>query len=161
MQWEVRTELIEWLAGQLLARGWSLVTAESCTGGLIGSELTNMSGSSEWYLGGVIAYSNALKQDLLGVPGPVLQEHGAVSRATVLAMAEGAASRLGAQCAVAVSGIAGPTGGTEEKPVGTVWVAWVTPDTRDAEQFLFDGDRIDIKRQSALAAIAGFSSRMD
>ncbi|MFP5238746.1 MAG: CinA family protein [Acidobacteriota bacterium] len=153
--------MIEWLAGQLLDRGWSLVTAESCTGGLIGSELTNLSGSSEWYLGGVIAYSNALKTSLLGVDEATLAEHGAVSRETVLAMAAGAASRLGAQCAVAVSGIAGPTGGTEEKPVGTVWVAWVTPDTRDAEQFLFDGDRIDIKRQSALAAIAGFSSRMD
>lgn len=161
MRWELRTELVEWLAGKLTQRGWSLVTAESCTGGLVGSELTNVSGSSQWYLGGVVAYSNALKQNLLGVPADVLEANGAVSRETVEAMARGAAQRLGADCAVAISGVAGPTGGTEEKPVGTVWIAWVTPEKLESQLFQFSGDRLEIKRLSALSAIDGLSSLMD
>lgn len=159
MQWEHRETLVDELAGNLKSKGWRLATAESCTGGLIASELTNVSGSSDWFEGGVVAYSNSVKQSLLGVPGDVLARHGAVSREVVQAMARGVAERLGARCALAVSGIAGPTGGTPEKPVGTVWIGWSVNGEDSAERFLFDGGRLEVKRQSALAALAGLIAR--
>lgn len=159
MEWGRMEEYVHELAGTLTAHGWMLATAESCTGGLIACELTNVSGSSGWYLGGVVAYANSVKQALLDVPAETLAAHGAVSREVVLAMALGAARRLGAQCALSVSGVAGPTGGTPEKPVGTVWIGWAVNGAADAELFLFDGDRMAVKRQSALAAVRGMTAR--
>ena len=159
MEWERMEEYVHELAGKLTAHGWMLATAESCTGGLIACELTNVSGSSGWYLGGVVAYANSVKQTLLDVPAETLATHGAVSREVVLAMALGAARRLGAQCALSVSGVAGPTGGTPEKPVGTVWIGWAVNGAADAELFRFDGDRMAVKRQSALAAVRGMAAR--
>lgn len=114
----VLRELAEALAG----KGWKLATAESCTGGLIGGALTSVPGSSAWYLGGVVAYANEVKTALLGVPEEVLVRHGAVSPQTARAMAQGVLERTGADVAVAVTGIAGPGGGTARKPVGLVYI---------------------------------------
>jgi nicotinamide-nucleotide amidase len=158
MDWEHIERLIANLAAKLTARSWWLATAESCTGGLIASELTNISGSSDWYVGGVVAYSNSIKEELLGVPPPVITANGAVSREVVLAMAQGAAMRFKTQCSLAVSGVAGPTGGTPEKPVGTVWIGWSVNGVVTAELFHFSGDRLSVKRQSALAALSGMST---
>ena len=160
MEWDAVGQVVTDLGALLKARGWFMATAESCTGGLIACELTNVSGSSEWYLGGVVAYANAVKEGLLGVSGRELQMHGAVSREVVLAMARGAAERLGARCALAVSGIAGPRGGTPDKPVGTVWIGWSVDGEASAQRFLFQGDRLCVKRRSALEAILGLSERL-
>lgn len=139
----------------LQARGWQLVTAESCTGGWMGQAITAVAGSSAWFDRGFITYSNTAKQDLLQVPAEVLENHGAVSEATVLAMAQGGLRNSAAQLAVAVSGIAGPDGGTPDKPVGTVWIAWASPETARAQRFLFHGDRETVRRQTVIAALEG------
>jgi len=157
MEWEGIGKAVLNLADRLKARGFTLATAESCTGGLIACELTNVSGSSDWYVGGVVAYANSVKESLLGVPHETLLTHGAVSRETVLAMASGAAKAIGADCALSVSGIAGPTGGTPEKPVGTVWIGWFASGRATAERFLFPGDRLEVKRATALAAMEGLA----
>lgn len=138
------------------ARGELLATAESCTGGWIGKLLTDIAGSSGWFAGGAVTYSNASKQALLGVPGATLERHGAVSGETAQAMVSGALQRFDATVAVAVTGIAGPSGGTPGKPVGTVWIAWQWRghDAR-AEAFRFDGDRDAVRRQAVAAALAG------
>jgi nicotinamide-nucleotide amidase len=140
-------------------RRWVLVTAESCTGGLLASTLTNLNGSSLWFHGGVVSYSNDLKMGLLGVPQATLDEFGAVSEATVLAMARGALLLPGVPAergvSIAISGIAGPTGGTREKPVGTVWMAWAWPGGERAEHFLFRGSRTSVKAQSVAGALFG------
>jgi nicotinamide-nucleotide amidase len=159
MEWELMGNMVEALAENLKAKGWWLATAESCTGGLISSELTNAPGSSTWFTGGLVAYSNKIKQEMLDVPGEVLTANGAVSRETVLAMARGAARRFSTQCALAVSGIAGPDGGTPEKPVGTVWIAWCVNGQATAELFQFGGGRLDVKRQSAMEAVMGMAAR--
>jgi len=144
------------------SRGWVLATAESCTGGLIASTLTNIDGSSAWFHGGVVAYSNELKCGLLGVDPATIAEHGAVSEATVLEMARGALRLPGMPAergaAIAVSGIAGPTGGTREKPVGTVWIAWAWPGGERAEKFLFRGSRASVKMQSVNGALFGLAT---
>lgn len=150
-------------AGRVAAgHGWMLATAESCTGGLLASTLTNLPGSSAWFHGGVVAYSNALKMGLLGVPEDVIAENGAVSEAVVLAMARGAlllpGMPQGRGCALSVSGVAGPTGGTREKPVGTVWMAWAWPGGARAERFLFRGSRTSVKAQSVAAALFGLTT---
>lgn len=146
----------------LREHGWLLAVAESCTGGMLANALTNLDGSSAWFHGGVVAYSNDLKCGLLGVPAETIAEHGAVSEATVLAMAAGAL-RLpgmpeGKGAAVAISGIAGPTGGTREKPVGTVWMAWAWPGGLRAEHFLFRGSRASVKAQSVAGALFGLTT---
>jgi nicotinamide-nucleotide amidase len=133
---------MEAVVGELLAeRGVTLATAESCTGGLIGARLTAVPGSSRYYRGGVVAYANEAKRDLLGVPEALLREHGAVSAPVARAMAEGARARLGADLALATTGISGPDGGTPEKPVGLVWIAFASKDGTDAEQMVFPFDR--------------------
>jgi len=151
---------VEALAGLLTARGWRLATAESCTGGLVAAALTDLSGSSAWYEGGVVAYANAVKESFLDVPGALLAAHGAVSREVVLAMASGAARRFGARCALSISGVAGPTGGTPEKPVGTVWLGWTVDGATDAQPHLFPGDRQAVRAQAALAALEGLAARL-
>jgi len=144
----------------LLAAGWTLATAESCTGGLIASMVTSVPGSSGAFLGGVVAYANEAKKGMLGVSGDVLETWGAVSSQTVEAMASGVRQRLGADLAVAVSGVAGPGGGTSEKPVGTVWVAWDGPgEDREARRLLLSGDRERIRRAAAYEALEGLRRR--
>ncbi|XXJ21287.1 CinA family protein [Desulfovibrio caledoniensis] len=132
-----------------------LATAESCTGGLLASTLTDTPGSSEWFAGSVVAYSNAVKNKLLGVPADILEQHGAVSEPVVLAMAKGVLETIGADVSVAISGIAGPSGGTPEKPVGTVWIAWAWPGGSRAKQYSFQGTRDQVKNQTVMAAING------
>ena len=133
---------METVVGELLAeRSLTLATAESCTGGLIGARLTAVPGSSRYYRGGVVAYANEAKRDLLGVPEALLREHGAVSAQVARAMAEGARARLGADLALATTGISGPDGGTPEKPVGLVWIAFASKDGVEAEQMIFPFDR--------------------
>ena len=128
---------VEPLAEALLQHGWMLTTAESCTGGLIASRCTDVSGSSNWFERGFVTYSNEAKHELLGVDSQLIEQHGAVSKEVVEQMVLGALRHSRAQVAIATSGIAGPTGGSADKPVGTVWFAWATPSdtgpTLDAE----------------------------
>jgi PncC family amidohydrolase len=145
---------IEEEIGRLLAdRGLTLTTAESCTGGLVAHRLTNVPGSSAYYLGGVVAYANQAKEEFLGVRYETLQARGAVSEETAREMARGARQRLGADLAVSVTGIAGPTGGTPEKPVGLVYVALSAPDSEICQRYVWQGDRLNNKEQSAEAAL--------
>lgn len=134
-----------------------LATAESCTGGWIAKVATDLAGSSDWFGYGLVSYSNEAKQDLLDVPAATLVEHGAVSEATVRAMAEGALKRGDADVAVAVSGIAGPDGGSPDKPVGTVWFAWAVMGAgglrTTARVERFEGDREAVRRQTVAAAL--------
>ncbi len=144
---------LEVMLGELLLpRGLWLATAESCTGGLISHLITNVSGSSSYYLGGVTSYSNEAKVRLLGVSRDTLEQHGAVSEQTVLEMARGIRTVMGADIGVSVSGIAGPTGGTPDKPVGTVWIGLSSVKEEYARHFLWTGDRLAVKEQSAQAA---------
>ena len=140
--------LAQRLGRALLVRGWRVATAESCTGGWIAKALTDIPGSSQWFEGSVVSYSNAAKTHLLGVSGEVLLAQGAVSEATVRAMAEGARGRFGTELAVAVSGVAGPGGGTPDRPVGTVCFAWATPAGTTAVRRSFSGGREAVRRQS-------------
>lgn len=141
---------------KLLARKEWLATAESCTGGLIAKLCTDIAGSSKWFERGLVTYSNAAKQELLGVPAEVVQRAGAVSAETVQAMAQGMLAHAPVQWAIAVSGIAGPDGGTPEKPVGTVWIGWGgTQVAVSCSRFRFDGDRDTVRRLSAQAALQG------
>lgn len=140
----------------LLANHQMLVTAESCTGGWVAKTITDVPGSSEWFDCGVAAYSYEAKQALLGVRPEILTEHGAVSRETCIEMVSGALIHSGASIAVAVTGIAGPGGGTSDKPVGTVWIAWKRRGGYPkATPHLFHGDRESIRRQTVAAALAG------
>lgn len=134
-------------------RGLSLAIAESCTGGLLGQRITAIPGASRIFAGGVIAYANQVKTTALGVPASLIAEHGAVSGPVVEAMAAGAAQRFGTQAALAVTGIAGPTGGTPEKPVGTVWLAVHLEGRTEAVLRQFPGDRDEVRRRSAQAAL--------
>ena len=141
------------LGRALIVREWRVSTAESCTGGWIAKALTDVPGSSQWFDSGVVSYSNAAKEQLLGVPRELLEAHGAVSEAVVRAMAEGVRARIGVDLAIAVSGIAGPGGGTADKPVGTVWFAWATPQGTSAECREFGGDREAVRRFSVAHAL--------
>jgi nicotinamide-nucleotide amidase len=142
----------EIVLGLCRERGFTLATAESATGGLIGARLTEVPGASDVFVGGVIAYANDVKERRLRVPRGVLQEHGAVSAETAAAMAAGARAELGADVAVADTGIAGPDGGTPEKPVGLVYLAVDGPDGRRTAEFRLPGDREAVRaRTTALA----------
>ncbi len=138
------------LSETLLKSGLTISTAESCTGGLIGSVLTEISGSSRWYVGGVIAYSNDIKKNILGVPQKILDDHGAVSCECVEAMAIGAAKVCGSRLSVAISGIAGPDGGTAGKPVGLVWTAICLDEIVESFKDVFDGDRQTVREDAAI-----------
>ncbi len=146
------------LGEALLARNWTACTAESCTGGWIAKVMTDVPGSSGWFGTGFVTYANEAKMGLLDVPAEMLEAHGAVSEPVVIAMAEAARSRTGADLAVAVSGVAGPDGGTDEKPVGTVWFAWARPDRTRAERRQLPGDRERIRRLAVERALEGLLS---
>ncbi len=148
--------LAQQVAEAALAHHHTVVTAESCTAGWIAKVLTDRPGSSAWFEAGVGAYSYEAKEALLGVNPRTLENTGAVSEATVLEMVSGALARLGAGAAVAVTGIAGPGGGTRDKPVGTVWIGWkLRGGYAHAQRFHFDGDRDAVRRQTVAAALEG------
>ncbi len=138
-------DICEQLAVQLQARGWMMATAESCTGGLIAGACTDMSGSSAWIDCGFVTYSNEAKMAMLGVDAALLKEHGAVSEPVAAAMATGAVARSRAKAAAAVTGVAGPTGGSKDKPVGTVWFCWNVDGQLTTELKRFDGDRAAVR----------------
>jgi PncC family amidohydrolase len=148
------SERIETKVGELLrVRGLNLATAESCTGGLVADRITNVPGSSEYFRGGVVAYAYEAKVALLKVSWDTLRTHGAVSRETVIEMARGARTALGADIAVSVSGIAGPGGGLPDKPVGTTWIGLSTTGGDWGWKFVWEGDRLQNKSLSADAAL--------
>ncbi|MFZ0534030.1 MAG: CinA family protein [Anaerolineales bacterium] len=145
---------LEVLVGELLrGRGLRLAIAESCTGGLIGHLLTNVAGASTYYMGSVTAYAYEAKVRLLGVSWDTLEKYGAVSSETVIEMARGIRLALSADIGLSVSGIAGPAGGTPEKPVGTTWIGLSSPKEEVTRGFLFQGDRLAIKKQAAQATL--------
>jgi nicotinamide-nucleotide amidase len=145
--------LAEIVLDLLRERGWTAATAESCTGGMVAGRLTDIAGSSDAFAGGAVVYSNELKMALLGVPADLLEAHGAVSADVAEAMAEGARERLGADVAVSVTGVAGPGGGTPEKPVGLVYLHAVSPDGELGREFNFPGDRAAIRARSVVIAL--------
>ena len=145
--------MLDQLATALLARRQTLATAESCTGGLVGALLTGRPGSSAWYLGGIIAYANDLKLRLLGVAPGILAAHGAVSLETARAMAAGARAATGADFAVSITGIAGPAGGTPEKPVGLVFIGVAAPHGTATFKHHFSGSRAEIRQAATEAAL--------
>lgn len=148
--------LIATIAVVFKEKNWQLVTAESCTGGLIASSITAIPGSSAWFDRGFVTYSNLAKQEMLGVPAELIAQFGAVSIDVAIAMAEGALRQSAGDLAVAVTGIAGPDGGSLEKPVGTVCLAWATHNTgTHALRKQFSGDRQDIRRASCEQALQG------
>ncbi|MEN9452587.1 MAG: hypothetical protein RLZZ369_1646 [Pseudomonadota bacterium] len=152
--------LVTQLAQALTGRGWMMTTAESCTGGLIAGACTELAGSSLWFDRGVVTYSNEAKVDLLGVPAELLAQHGAVSEPVAMAMAQGALARSQAQIAVAVTGVAGPGGGSPDKPVGTVWLAWACHDGLvQAERHVFGGDRAAVRSATVRCALQGVLHR--
>lgn len=152
------------LSGELLATGRMLVTAESCTGGWIAKACTDLPGSSGWFRGGIVAYANEAKTRALGVATDVLEQHGAVSGPVVRAMAQGVLERLGGDLSVAVSGVAGPDGGTVDKPVGTVWFAWAQRQPSGEVEVqvaseLLPGDREAVRRGTVRRALEGLLGR--
>lgn len=145
--------LEEEIGQKLMAQGLTLATVESCTGGLVAHRLTNVSGSSAYFLGGFVTYSNEAKERFVGVRHETLLAHGAVSEETAREMARGARQQMGTDVAVAVTGIAGPTGGTSEKPAGLVYVALSAADTDLCRRFMWQGDRVSNKAESAEATL--------
>ena len=150
----LEAEIIQDLATQLRRRGWLLATAESCTGGLIAAACTDLAGSSDWFERGFVTYSNAAKTELLGVPAALIAQHGAVSEPVARAMAEGAIDRSHAQVAVAVTGVAGPTGGSADKPVGMVWFGWCVAGQTHSQVQHFAGDRAAVRAATVRHALA-------
>lgn len=150
-----REALARQVGTALLARQWFLATAESCTGGLLAAAITEIAGSSTWFERGFITYSNQAKQELLGVSDTTLIRFGAVSEPTAIEMARGALNHSRAQVTVAITGIAGPTGGSVEKPVGTVCFAWALPqqDVHSCTQF-FSGERSEVREQAVCFALS-------
>ena len=141
-------DLVKEIQAKLIERGEMLATAESCTGGLIASEIVNVAGSSAVLAGGIVAYQNSVKQELLGVPAETLEKYGAVSKETVTAMAQGALKKFHCQWAVATSGIAGPTGAEPGKPVGTVWMSVNNCLQNEAFCKIFTGNRQEIREKA-------------
>ncbi|MDB5900676.1 MAG: hypothetical protein JWP41_4278 [Ramlibacter sp.] len=141
------------LADALLARGWKLATAESCTGGMLAAACTDLSGSSNWFDRGFVTYSNEAKCDSLGVAPDLIRQHGAVSEVVARSMAFGAVRHSLAQVGVAVTGVAGPTGGSPDKPVGTVWFGFQVDGRLSSETMRFDGDRASVRAATVQHAL--------
>lgn len=177
IDWQAICVLAAQVGSALDEKGWTITTAESCTGGLIAGAITEIAGSSAWFQSGVVTYSNQVKHTLLDVNLDIFEQHGAVSEACVRAMASGALQRSGADVAVSVSGVAGPGGATPGKPVGTVWVGWAqrlpvelaaqSADASleagcsvDATLFQFDGERGYVRVQAVYEALRGTISRI-
>lgn len=154
-------QLAERLGLGLSARGWRVTTAESCTGGGVAEAITRVAGSSAWFEYGFVSYANRAKIALLGVSEASLANCGAVSEVVVRQMVEGALRAAGADLAVAVSGIAGPGGGSPDKPVGTVWFAWATADHTQARCDHFAGDRAAVRQQAVNAALSGLVAMLE
>lgn len=154
MEWLALVERAGWLGERLSRLELTLAVAESCTGGLLSAALTEIPGSSQWYVGGVVAYANSVKDAVLAVPNEVLAEHGAVSEQTAQAMADGVRRLLKSDIAVGVTGIAGPTGGSAIKPVGTVCLGFRLGERLWAETRHFEGDRASVRRASAARALS-------
>jgi len=154
------TDLCTRLAHTLCARGWMMATAESCTGGLIAAACTALPGSSQWFERGLVSYANSAKVALLGVPEPLLAQHGAVSEAVARAMAQGACNPGQVQVSLAVTGIAGPSGGSPGKPVGTVWFAWCIQGAVSSECRRLPGDRSAVRQATVLHALQGLLHRL-
>jgi nicotinamide-nucleotide amidase len=146
------------LAGLLLAKGHMMATAESCTGGMIAAACTDLAGSSAWFERGFVTYSNEAKTELLGVPAALITEHGAVSEPVARAMAEGALRHARAHIAVAVTGVAGPGGGSTDKPVGSVWFGWATAAGVKTQLRHFDGDRQQVRQATVRHALQGLNN---
>lgn len=163
-QTESIAALSEALVSELAEARKTVAAAESCTGGWIAKSLTDNAGSSACFAYGVVSYSNGAKESILGVCSDTLKQHGAVSEATVGEMADGVLNLSGADYAVAVSGVAGPGGGTDEKPVGTVWVAWASRGRNgsviDAQKHTFKGGRDEVRSQSVVIALQGIRERL-
>lgn len=138
----------------MLKHQWMLATAESCTGGLIAGACTDLAGSSAWFERGFVTYSNTAKTEMLGVDATLIATHGAVSEPVVRAMVQGALQHSRAQVAVAVTGVAGPTGGSADKPVGTVWFGWATPAGVHSEMQHFAGDRAAVRTATVHHALS-------
>ncbi len=153
MKQEQTIQSIQAIAAVLIEKNWLMATAESCTGGLIAAACTDLAGSSAWFERGFVTYSNAAKTELLGVPAQLIAQHGAVSEAVVRAMAEGAVGHSHAKVAVAVTGVAGPSGGSPDKPVGTVWLAWRVAGQTHAERCQFSGDRAAVRQATVAHAL--------
>ena len=144
------------LGHSLQAVGWRMATAESCTAGGIAEAITSVPGSSAWFVGGIIAYNNHIKQHLLGIESEMISKHGAVSEMTARKMAHGVLMRVRAEVSVAVTGIAGPSGGSPDKPVGTVWLAWSCHgDDTIAQLCHFKGNRHQVRNQTTVQALRG------
>jgi nicotinamide-nucleotide amidase len=147
------------LAALLTSRGWRMATAESCTGGLSAAACTALAGSSDWFDRGFVTYSNAAKTELLGVPADLIGRHGAVSEPVACAMAQAAHDRAGVQASVAVTGVAGPGGGSASKPVGTVWFGWCVAGQVWSAVRQFDGDRAAVRAQTVAYALAQLAQK--
>lgn len=148
------------LAERLTQLKWLMATAESCTGGMIAAHCTDLAGSSAWFDRGFVTYSNAAKTQMLGVPTELIAAHGAVSEPVARAMALGAIDRSQAQASVAVTGVAGPGGGSPEKPVGTVWLAWCVDGQVTAEVRHFEGERSQVRQATTTCALQGLIARL-
>ncbi|OAD83410.1 damage-inducible protein CinA [Comamonas thiooxydans] len=153
-------ELVRQLAARLTEKGWMLATAESCTGGMIAAACTDLAGSSQWFERGFVTYSNEAKTEMLGVPAELIAKHGAVSEEVVRAMAEGAIRHSRAQVSIAVTGIAGPSGGSAEKPVGTVWVGWCTGSQTTSLCLSLHGDRESIRRTTLIRSFETLKNQL-
>lgn len=153
-------ELSKELGMVLLKAKLRCAVAESCTGGALAAAITDIAGSSQWFDRGFVTYTNKSKEEMLAVPASIISSEGAVSEATVRAMAYGAIEHSDAAVSISVSGIAGPGGGSHEKPVGMVWIAWATKKTLiDAECFFFKGNRLEVRQQSVQVALDGLIKR--
>lgn len=154
-------QLVQKLSTVLLDAGRKVCTAESCTGGLIAKTFTDLAGSSDWFERGFVTYSNAAKSEMLAVPPTVIEDYGAVSEPVAAAMASGALRHSQADYAIAVTGVAGPGGGSEEKPVGTVWIAVASSEQLISKLFQFDGDRAAVRDATLQAALELLLDVMD
>lgn len=159
-------DTVKTLAELMLAKDWKMAAAESCTGGIICASLTELAGSSEWFERGYITYSNQAKEECLGVPSTLIESHGAVSEQVAKAMAEGALSHSGANTAIAITGTAGPTGGSKNKPIGTVCFGWAIQNDAGENRVLtktvfFNGDRQSIREQARLYILSEFAKLLE